>query len=112
MKTTRILGIVAGVTAVVALITIGFGTLAGLTKLGMVSLLVGLGVMAVSLLVGIAHLLMRIKFRNPYRSRRGPKAFLKAGRILMWVWGVAMIVTGAMVAYLAAQLGPALFSLL
>ena len=111
MKTTRILGLLAGVTAVVALIAIGIGTFAGL-EIGMKLMLVSVGIMAVSLLMGVAHLLLRIKFRNPYHSRRGPKAFLRIGRIMVWVWGVAMIATVAAVIYLVIQFGPALFSLI
>ncbi len=111
MKTTRILGFVAGVMAIVALIAFCLGMIAGLTKLGILSLVTGVGVMAVSLLPGIAHLLLRIKYRNPYRSRRGQKRFLLAGRILMWAWGVIAIATLGLVIYLAIEFGPSMLSL-
>lgn len=112
MKTTRILGFVAGLVAVVALIAIGFGVVAGLTKLGVYALMAGMGAMAAALLLGIVHFLLRIKFRNPYLRRRGPQAFARAGRIMVWVWGVAMIATAGMLAYLAVQLGPGVFAML
>jgi len=111
MKTTRILGFVAGVVAVVALLAIGYGTSTGLSKLGSYALIFGMVAMVLSLLLGVAHLLLRIRFKNPYRSRR-PKPFLKAGRIMVWVWGVAMVVMAAMVAYLVVQFGPVLISLI
>jgi len=112
MKTTRILGFVAGILAIVALIAIGFGVIAGLTKLGVQSLMAGMGVMAAALLLGVVHFLLRIKFRNPYFRRRGPQSFLRAGRIMVWAWGGAMIVTAAMLVYLAVQLGPGVFAML
>ena len=112
MKTTRILGFVAGVISVIALIAIGIGMIAGVTKLGIESLVFGVGAMVIALLTGIAHLLLRIKFRRPYYSRRRPKPFLVAGRVMMWVWAVAMIAMVAMIVYLAIQLGPVLFSLI
>lgn len=112
MKTTRILGFVAGLMAVIALIAIGFGVIAGLTKLGVQSLMTGMGVMVAALVLGVVHFLLRIKFRNPYRRRRGPQGFLRAGRIMVWAWGVAMIATAAMLAYLSVQLGPGVFAML
>ena len=112
MKTTRILGFVAGLVAVVALIAIGFGVIAGLTKLGVYALMAGMGAMVAALLLGIVHFLLRIRFRDPYRRRRGPQAFARAGRVMVWVWGGAMIVTAAMLAYLAVQLGPGVFAML
>ena len=112
MKTTRVLGFVAGLVAVVALIAIGFGVVAGLTKLGIYALIYGMGAMVAALLLGIVHFLLRIKFRNPYHRRRGPQGFVRAGRIMVWVWGVAMIVMAAMLAYLAVQLGPGVFAML
>jgi len=115
MKTTRILGFVAGLLAVVALIAIGFALITdqgGVSKTGILAIMAGMGVMAAALLLGIVHFLLRIKFRNPYHRRRGPQAFLRAGRVMVWAWGVAMIATAAMLGYLAWQLGPALFMLL
>ena len=112
MKTTRVLGFVAGLVAVVALIAIGFGVVAGLTKLGVYALMAGMVAMVAALALGIVHFLLRIKFRNPYQRRRGPQGFLRAGRIMVWVWGVAMIATGAMLGYLAVQLGPGVFAML
>lgn len=108
MKTTRILGLLAGVTAVVAAVAVGIGFSPVDAKLGTLSLLAGLGVMAVSFLLGVVHLLLRIWFRNPYSSRR-PKPFLMAGRVLVWVWLVLMV---ALSVYLAVQFGPILLALL
>ena len=96
MRTTRILGFLAGVTAVVALIAIGLSMTMGAVQ-GLQVILYGTGVMLLSLLMGIAHFLLRIKFRNPYRSRR-PKPFLKVARIMVWAWGVSIIATIAIVA--------------
>ena len=112
MKTTRVFGFVAGLVAVVAMVAIGFGVIAGLTKLGVYALMAGMGAMMVALVLGIVHFLLRIKFKSPYQRRRGPQGFLRAGRIMVWVWGFAMIATGAMLAYLAIQLGPGIFAML
>jgi hypothetical protein len=113
MKTTRVLGFVAGVIALVALVFIG-ASMTMEAMQGLKVLLYGVGVFLIALLTGIAHLLLRIKFRNPYRSRRGTKPFLKAGRVMVWVWGVSMIATVAMVAYfvISSGLGPILLDYL
>ena len=112
MKTTRILGFAAGLIADVALIAIGFGVVAGLTKLGVYALMAGMVAMVAALLTGIVHFLLRIKYRNPFRSRRGPQGFMRVGRIMVWVWAVAMILMAAMLAYLVIQLGPGIFAMI
>lgn len=109
MKTTRILGFVAGLLAVAALIALGIGVILGMSKWGFILLMVGTGVMVAALVLGIAHFLLRIKFRNPYFRRRGPQDFLRAGRIMVWAWGVSMIAMGVL---MAVYLGPIIISLL
>jgi len=113
MKTTRVLGFVAGIIALAALITIGMSMTLGAMQ-GLKVLVAGTGIMLVALLTGIVHLLLRIKFRNPYRSRRGRKPFLVAGRVMIWVWGASIIATIAMVAYfvISSGLGPVLLDFL
>ena len=109
MKTTRILGFVAGLLAVAALIALGIGVILGMSKWGFILLMVGTGVMVAALVLGIAHFLLRIKFRNPYFRRRGPQDFLRAGRIMVWAWGVSMIAMGVL---MGVYLGPIIISLL
>ncbi len=112
MKTTRILGFVAGLMAVIALLAMGLGAYLAMDPVRFSNLsisygILGLGavVMVISLIPGIAHLLLRIKFRRPYeRRRRSPGTFFLVSRILVWVWGVAVLATLALALYLTPML--------
>jgi hypothetical protein len=112
MKTTRILGFAAGLMAVIALLAMGLGAFLAMNPVQFPNLsmnygILGLGaiIMVVSLVPGIAHLLFRIKFRRPYeRRRRDHGAFLKLSRVLVWIWGVAVLATLALALYLTPML--------
>ena len=98
MKTTRFLGFWAGVTALAALVILLVGAVLAMRlplqdflAFGMYVLAAGLLILIVSILMGVAHLLLRIRFRDPYKFTRGRRSDLIAGRVLVWVWAVSVI---------------------
>lgn len=98
MKATRFLGFWAGITALAALVVLIVGAVLAMRlplqdflAFGMYVLAAGLLILIVSILMGIAHILLRIRFRNPYRFTRVRRNDLVAGRILVWVWAVSLI---------------------
>ena len=98
MKTTRFLGFWAGVAALAALVILLVGVVLAMRlplqdflAFGMYALAAGLLILIVSILMGIAHLLLRIRFRDPYKFTRGHRSDLVAGRILVWVWAVSVV---------------------
>ena len=111
MKTTRFLGFWAGVTALAALVILIVGVVLAMRlplqdflAFGLYVLAAGMVILIVSILMGVAHLLLRIRFRHPYKVKRGRRADLVTGRVLIWVWAVSLI--GIVVGATIWLLGP------
>ncbi len=107
MKTTRILGYVAGILAALALMTLGFGLILTMNPerfpnltLGYGALIGGAVAVLVSIIPGIAHFALRTKFHRPFHDAGVPRGFRTAGRVLLWVWGLALVAGAALAAYL------------
>ncbi len=107
MKTTRILGYVAGILAALALVTLVFGLILTMNPerfpnltLGYSALISGVVAVLISIIPGVAHFALRAKFRRPFHDAGVPRGLRIAGRALLWVWGLALVTGAALAAYL------------
>lgn len=98
MKATRVLGFWAGVLALVALFVLAIGTflamrlqLQDFLSFGIYPLGAGVLFLILSVVAGVAHLILRIWHRDPYRNPRGARKSLAAGRIMVWIWAFSLI---------------------
>jgi peptidoglycan biosynthesis protein MviN/MurJ (putative lipid II flippase) len=109
MKTTRILGYVAGILAALAMVTLGFGLILTMNPerfpnltLGYGALIGGVVAVLVSIIPGVVHFALRAKFRRPFHDAGVPQGFRIAGRVLLGVWWLALVAGAALAIYLGS----------
>jgi len=107
MKTTRILGYIAGVLAAIALVTLGFGLILTMNPekfpnltLGYSALIGGVVAVLISIIPGIVHFALRMKFHRPFHAEGVSRGVRIAGRVLLCVWWLALAAGAALALYL------------